>query len=71
MRDEDGRRAILDHWKGLLQSTGKSAEAGARQVRNSVNRDLYYLMLIGSNDLASKFWKLVLEYDTPQAGFGF
>jgi three-Cys-motif partner protein len=65
-KDEVGRRAIIDYWKGLIETTGKSAEAGTRQVKNSVNRDLYWLMLIGSNELASKFWKLVLEQDSPQ-----
>lgn len=69
--DEIGRRAVIEYWKELVAATGLDAEPGLRQIRNRVNRDLYWLMLIASAKLASKFWNLVLEYDSPQTGFKF
>lgn len=67
--DEEGRRAAINFWKELIRGTGMSAAADLQPIRNSVNRDLYWLMLIASDDLATKFWRLVLKYDTPQTGF--
>jgi three-Cys-motif partner protein len=69
--DEEGRRAIVEYWKTLVAQTGLDAEPRQRQIRNSVNRDLYWLILIASAKLAGKFWNLVLEYDSPQTGFKF
>lgn len=64
--DEEGRRAAIDHWKGLVSGTGLEARPELRQVRNRVNRDLYWLMLIAGDKLAGKFWNIVLKYDQPQ-----
>lgn len=69
--DEEGRRLIIEYWKELVGATGLDAEPRLRQIRNSVNRDLYWLILIASAKLAGKFWDLVLKYDTPQTGFEF
>jgi three-Cys-motif partner protein len=69
--DEEGRRAVVEYWKKLVGETGLDAEPRQRQIRNSVNRDLYWLILIASAKLAGRFWDLVLEYDTPQTGFKF
>jgi three-Cys-motif partner protein len=69
--DEEGRRAAIDYWKDLVIKTGLQAQPNLRQVKNSVNRDLYWLMLIASAELAGKFWDLVLQYDRPQSDFGF
>jgi three-Cys-motif partner protein len=69
--DEAGRRAAIDHWKGLVRGAGLKAQPNLRQVKNSVNRDLYWLMLIANAELAGKFWNLALQYDRPQTGFDF
>ncbi len=68
--DDEGRRIAINYWKELVQATGMNANADLRQIRNSVNRDIYWLMLIASADLASRFWRVVLTYDTPQIGLG-
>jgi three-Cys-motif partner protein len=63
------RRAAFDHWKKLVVATGMSPCAEMKVVKNKVNRDLYWLLLLSKHPLAEKFWKAVLQFDAPQRGF--
>jgi len=64
------RRAVIDYWKTLVDQLGLDVPAEMKQVRNSVNRDLYWLLLLSRHKLAAKFWKIVLQSE-PQRGFDF
>jgi three-Cys-motif partner protein len=59
-RDEQ-RRAIVEHWKAHLDALGLYAHSEMKQVRNSVNRDLYWLLVLSRHPLAGKFWEIVLD----------
>lgn len=63
------RRAAFDHWKRLVVETGMSPCAEMKVVKNKVNRDLYWLLMLSKHPLAARFWKAVLQYDEPQRGF--
>jgi three-Cys-motif partner protein len=63
------RRSAFDHWKKLVVETGMSPCAEMKVVKNTVNRDLYWLLLLSKHPLAERFWKAVLQYDEPQRGF--
>ena len=62
------RRAVIDYWKTLVDQLGLDVPAEMKQVRNSVNRDLYWLLVLSRHKLAAKFWKIVLSSE-PQRGF--
>jgi three-Cys-motif partner protein len=66
---ETCRRAAFDHWRNLIHATGMSPSAELKVVKNTVNRDLYWLLLLSKHPLAAKFWRAVLKYDQPQRGF--
>jgi three-Cys-motif partner protein len=68
---DECRRAIINHWKSLIDEMGMEASADLKPVRNSNNRDLYWLLLIARHDLAQKFWRIALRSDTPQRGFDY
>jgi three-Cys-motif partner protein len=62
---DERRRAAIDYWKTLVDAMGLDAQAEMKAVKNSVNRDLYWLLVLSRHPLAEKFWKIVLESD-PQ-----
>jgi three-Cys-motif partner protein len=66
---EDERKAVFEHWKTLVvDRLGMATSARMEQIRNRQNRDLYWLLLIARNQLAQRFWKIVLD-TKPQRGF--
>jgi three-Cys-motif partner protein len=67
LRQDEQRRAILTHWKNLVDTLGFDTGAEMQSVRNSQNRDLYWLLLVSRHDLAKKFWKIV-QNNKPQRG---
>ncbi len=68
-RDEQ-RRSIIMYWKTLVDQLGTDATAEMKAIRNSVNRDLYWLLLLSRHQLAKKFWTIVLRSD-QQRSLGF
>lgn len=69
-RDEQ-RIAAVEHWKTLVDQMGMETSPEMKQIRNTVNRDLYWLLLIARHDLAQKFFKIALKSSEPQRGFDF
>lgn len=58
---ERRRTAAVDYWKHLVDQMGLEASAEMKAIRNTVNRDLYWLLLLARHNLAQKFWKIVIE----------
>lgn len=54
------RRAIIEYWKSRVDAMGLYAHS-EMQVRNTVNRDLYWLLVLSHHALAGKFWDLVRD----------
>jgi three-Cys-motif partner protein len=69
--DHEQRRALVNHWKSLIDSAGFDATAEMKPIRNSANRDLYWLLVLSRHRLAKKFWGIVVKYDEPQKELGF
>ena len=66
---DEQRRALLMYWKSLIDAAGFDATADMQPIRNSQNRDLYWLLVVSRHPLAKKFWNIVLKADDPQRGF--
>ncbi len=62
---DEQRRAVVEYWKKLVDAMGLDAQAEMKAVKNSVNRDLYWLLVLTHHKLGAKFWKIVLDSD-PQ-----
>ena len=62
---DECRRAIVEHWKTLVDAMGLNTTIDLKAVKNSMNRDLYWLMVLSHHALATKFWKIVLQSE-PQ-----
>lgn len=54
------RRALVEYWKSRVDAMGLYAHS-EMQVRNTVNRDLYWLLVLSHHPLAGKFWDIVLD----------
>lgn len=66
MSKDERRRAAIDHWKSLVDAMGMDARAEMRAIKNSTNRDLYWLLLVSRHGLAKKFWSMALKASNPQ-----
>jgi len=64
----DQRRAAIDYWKHRIDEMGMAASSEMHAIRNSQNRDLYWLLMLSRHQLAQKFWKIALNQE-PQRGF--
>jgi three-Cys-motif partner protein len=62
------RRDLIDYWKRCVDARGISASARMRAIKNSVNREMYWLLLLSRHPLAEKFWNIVLKYQPNQTG---
>lgn len=69
--NHDQRRALILHWKGLIDCEGFDATAEMKPIRNSANRDLYWLLVLSRHSLAKKFWNIVVKLEPNQKGFNF
>jgi three-Cys-motif partner protein len=67
----DQRNALIAHWKGLIDSAGFDATAEMKPIRNSANRDLYWLLVLSRHKLAKKFWNIVVKSGQKQRGWDF
>lgn len=68
--DWERRHAVIEYWKGLVDTLGMAASAEMHPIHNSVNRVMYWLLLISRHDLAQKFWKIVLKSGPQPDLFG-
>ncbi len=50
------RNEVVEHWRDLVASTGKSASNEVRLLKGSRGQHLYWLLLVASHELAHKFW---------------
>lgn len=62
------RRQLVEYWKSLVDEMGLEASAKMHAVKNSVQRELYWLLLLYRHGLAEKFWNIVLRYQPNQTG---
>jgi hypothetical protein len=60
--DHEQRRALILHWKSLIDAAGFDATADMKPIRNMQNRDLYWLLVLSRHPLAK-----ILE-DRPHRG---
>lgn len=60
------RRQLFEYWKDLVDGLGLEASTKLRAIKNGVQRDLYWLLLLYRHDLAEKFWNIVLRYQPNQ-----
>lgn len=67
--DHEQRRALMNHWISLINSAGFDATAEMKPIKNSANRDLYWLLVLSRNGLAKKFWNIVVKHEEPQQAF--
>lgn len=51
------RNEVVEHWRDLVEGTGKAASNDVRLLKGSKGQHLYWLLLVASHDLAHKFWK--------------
>jgi len=65
------RRAVIDYWKTLVDGLGLDAPAEMKQVKNSKQRDLYWLLVLSRHKLAGRFWKIVLGSEVQRGFDGF
>ena len=63
---DERRRAAIDYWKKRIDAMGLDAHSEMKAIRNTVNRDLYWLLVLSRHPLAAKFWKIVLDSGDPQ-----
>jgi three-Cys-motif partner protein len=68
---EDQRKAVFEYWKRLVDMLGLATSARMEQIRNSQNRDLYWLLLLARHDLAQKFFEIVLNTKQQRGFEGF
>jgi len=55
------RAKVMEYWAACVaEQLGLDASSEMHAVTNSVNRLLYWLMLLSRHELAKKFWKIVL-----------
>jgi three-Cys-motif partner protein len=66
--DREQRRQLFEYWKSLIDGLGLEASTKLRAIKNGVQRDLYWLLLLYRHDLAEKFWNIVLRYQPNQTG---
>jgi len=59
-RDER-RGAVIEYWKTLVDRMGMAASPEMHSIRNSVNGDVCWLLLIARHELAQRFWRMVLR----------
>lgn len=52
------RNEVVEHWRDLVASTGKSASNEVRLLKGSRGQHLYWLLLVASHELAHKFWAI-------------
>jgi three-Cys-motif partner protein len=69
--DHEQRHALMTHWMSLIDSAGFDATAEMKPIKNSANRDLYWLLVLSRHPLARKFWNIVVKYEEPQKGLDF
>jgi three-Cys-motif partner protein len=56
------RAKVMEYWAGRVSSQlGLDASSEMHAVKNSVNRLIYWLLLLHRHRLAAKFWKIVLN----------
>lgn len=52
------RNEVVEHWRDLVATTGKTASNEVRLLKGSRGQHLYWLLLVASHDLAHKFWAI-------------
>lgn len=62
------RRGVMDYWKDLVAQLGIGVAPRMRVMRNSVNRELYWLVFLSRHPLGERFWNLVLKYEPHTTG---
>lgn len=50
------RNEVVEYWRDLVASTGKTASNEVRLLRGTRGQHLYWLLLVAGHDLAHKFW---------------
>jgi three-Cys-motif partner protein len=68
LSDREQRQQLFEYWKSLVDGLGLEASTKLRPIKNSVHRDLYWLLLLYRHNLAEKFWDIVLRYQPNQTG---
>jgi len=53
---------LLEHWKRQVDGIGMETSSGFHSMRNGQNQVIYWLLLLYRNDLAARFWNIVLKH---------
>jgi len=63
---EDIFRGIVEYWKSQVDAIGMETSTRFHSMRNFQNQVIYWLLLLYRNDLAEKFWNIVLKHQPNQ-----
>jgi three-Cys-motif partner protein len=58
---DERRSAVIQYWKTLVDRMGMAASPEMHAIRDSVSRDVCWLLLIARPELAQRFWRTVLR----------
>ena len=55
---EEARGKFIEHWLGLIRKLGFEDAVTWRLITGPTNQPLYWLVLVGKHELATKFWDI-------------